>query len=313
MLRILVCPLCGDERSYLVHGYDRKAGPGVFEFLEVPDRMSHWSVCRGCGFLFQNPRPSPEKILDLYTTGLYRAKREYTDEFFKARYTRPIEHFKWFRSHVPGNSELRVLDIGAGHGGAVRAFRDLGADADGIEVDRELSEIAKQRFNVNLMEGDFQTRDFPDASYDLIYSSHTHEHFDDFLAVNKKIHRILRPGGHLLLVLPTYRFAGRNGQGFINIFHNSIFTATSLRNMLVLSGFEPITFRYPFDHSRAEIWGIGQRVESVEQSLLYDRAWLVYWEVRLAPGMFESLYRIIDRVYRTRIGRRTLQTLKALR
>ncbi len=294
MARTLGCPICGDGRAYAVVGYDRRAGPEVFRFLGLPGPVSHWSVCRGCGFLFQNPRPRPEAIVALYASGLYREKRQYGEYFFKRRYLNPIDHFRWFRRLVPGAERFRVLDIGAGHGGAIRAFRDLGAEAEGIEVDPELCDSARRRFNVELIRGEFSAHEFPEASYDLVYSSHTHEHFDDFLAVNRKIHRLLKPGGHLLLVLPTYRWAARNGQGFINVFHNSIFTATSLRNMLVRGDFIPVALRYPFDHSRPEVWAIGRRAERMAKELRRDWPAFVAREIRYGPGLFEAIYRLID-------------------
>jgi hypothetical protein len=114
------------------------------------------------------------------------------------------------------------------------------------------------------------------------------------VAANQKIHRLLKPGGHLLLVLPTHRCVARNGRGFLNVVHNSIFTARSLRNMLVQSGFEPVAFRYPMEHSRPEVWGIGRRADGVPVDIKPDWPALVRWEIHYAPHIFEALYRVTD-------------------
>ncbi len=294
MAREMPCPICGAERGYAVAGYDRKAGPEVFRFLGLPGPVSRWTVCAGCGFLFQNPRPGPDDILALYASGVYRESRQYTEHFFRMRYRNPVEHFAWLGRRVRLDRSPRVLDIGAGHGGAVRAFRDLGARADGIEVDTNLCRTASHRFGVGLIHGDFATHPFEDAAFDVVYSSHTHEHFDDVFGVNAKIRRLLGPGGLLLLVVPTYRFGGRNGQGFINVFHNSIFTAISLRNMLALSGFEPVSVRYPFDHSRPEVWAVGRKADLPAPAIRRDRPRWVVREIRYAPLLFEGLYRLTD-------------------
>lgn len=274
-------------------GYDRGRAD-LFAFLDLPGPASEWTVCAGCGFVFQNPRPTPDRIVALYASGRYRARRHYSEHFFRMRYRNPLDHIRWFRRHVPDARPRRVIDIGAGHGGAVRAFRDLGVEAEGVELDPELVASARARFGVELIAGDFLTQAQPPAAYDLVYSSHTHEHFDDFVAANQKIHRLLKPGGHLLLVLPTHRCVARNGRGFLNVVHNSIFTARSLRNMLVQSGFEPVAFRYPMEHSRPEVWGIGRRADGVPVDIKPDWPALVRWEIHYAPHIFEALYRVTD-------------------
>lgn len=49
---------------------------------------------------------------------------------------------------------------------------------------------------------------FPDDSFDIVYAMSVLEHLDDFLGAMEEIHRLLRPGGRLLLETP--HFSGLN-------------------------------------------------------------------------------------------------------
>ena len=293
--REMACPLCGGSAGVRLRGYDRKAGPEVFTFLGFADPISRWTVCAGCGFVYQNPRPDPARVIALYEQGLYREHREYSAHFFRNRYRYPVEHYRWLAGRVRVPPTPRMLDIGAGFGGAVRAFRDLGARAEGIEADPNLVAAATARFGVHLTRTDIEATPVPDTAWDVVYSAHTHEHFADVVGVTRHLRRLLAPGGHLLLVLPTFRFGARNAQGFLNVFHLSMFTARTLRNLLVLTGFEPVAFKYPLEHSRPEVWAIGRRTDGVHPARLrQDVPRLVAWEIRRGPTLFEAIYRVTD-------------------
>ncbi len=293
--REVSCPLCGAAAGARLSGYDRKVGPQVFAFLGFSEPVSRWTVCAGCGFVYQNPRPDPVRVIDLYARGLYRERREYSTHFFRNRYRYPVEHYRWLtrRARVPANP--RILDIGAGFGGAVRAFRDLGTRAEGIEADPALVAAAPGRFGVDLRRGNIEDIELEEGAWDVIYSSHTHEHFADVVGVTRRLRRLLAPGGHILLVLPTFRFGARNAQGFLNVFHLSMFTAPTLRKLLVLTGFEPVAFRYPLEHSRPEVWAIGRRADEQSRAgARRDPSGLVEWEIRRGPAIFEAVYRVTD-------------------
>lgn len=289
------CPICGSNKLSNLDGFDIKPGPEVFEFLGLSKKKSIWNICKKCAFLFQNPRPDPEAVLSLYQTGLYRQNRKYSELFFQNRYDRPILHLNWAKRKIGFSSDAFVLDIGGGFGGAVRAFMDKGLKAEGVELDPNLCMQAKKRFNVELINSDIMECDFPVEKFGMIYSAHVHEHFDDFQRVNEKLLSWLKPGGYLLCVLPTYRFAGKNGQGFINVFHNSIFTKTSLYNMFVKCGLAPIAFHYPLWLSSAEIWAVARKKRSQMQEqespvkLLRDKWRIVEKEIKYAPFLFQGI------------------------
>ncbi|WP_419786678.1 class I SAM-dependent methyltransferase [Pseudodesulfovibrio sp.] len=295
MKKLKHCPLCNGTRFHPVRGFDIKPPPEVYARLGLPDTVSWWAVCKTCGFFFQNPRPTTEAILNIYAKGIYRQDREYDEQFFLDRYDRPLGHLDWCGRHVELQQKLRILDIGAGYGGAVRAFRDRGNEAVGIELDGSLIEMAENRYNVDLVQTSIEDTKLEPESFDLIYSSHVHEHFDDFSAINRKLYTLLSPGGHLLCILPTYRLSP-HGYRFANVFHNSMFTAVSLHNMFVQAGLAPVRIMYPLHESLPEVWGVATKPAHGMPTAFKNDWWrFVAAELRLAPPVMRFYYRHLFR------------------
>lgn len=290
------CQMCGSGKFVVTEGFDYKPGPEVLTFLGLQSKTSTWCICRDCGFLFQNPRAHSSKISELYSSGLYRRKREYAEWFYQSRYDLPKQHIAWCGSQIEIQSGAAILDIGAGHGGAVRAFRDCGYVANGIEIDPDLCVEASRRFDVELIDSDISSVDIEPESLDLVYSAHTHEHFDEWSSVNERIYSWLKPGGCLLVVVPTYWRSSKNGQGFVNVFHNSMFTKTSLFNMFVNSGLSPVAVSYSKYHP--EVWGIGRKVSDVSlPALRRENPHIVRYGVRWSPVIIQSI-RAVPRFFK---------------
>jgi SAM-dependent methyltransferase len=96
-----------------------------------------------------------------------------------------------------------VLDFGCGCGRVTRYFREHSGEVAGSDVNRE----AVKWCRANLPFGNFETNGlapplvFDDASFDLVYalSVFTHLTADLQLAWRDELHRVLRPGGRLLV------------------------------------------------------------------------------------------------------------------
>lgn len=105
---------------------------------------------------------------------------------------------------APGS---RVLDAGCGVGNVARALAGRhGLDVTGIDVlEFNLREAARRTARAGLGErtrfqqGDYHRLDFPDASFDGVYTMETFVHAADPEAVLGEFHRVLRPGGRLVM------------------------------------------------------------------------------------------------------------------
>ncbi|WP_323675707.1 class I SAM-dependent methyltransferase [Halorubellus sp. PRR65] len=100
-----------------------------------------------------------------------------------------------------------VLDVGCGDG--ARTLANLPADAIGVDVSRRALELASETVPAaRLLQGDMTNLPLVDDSVDAITAYHAVFHVarDDHPEVYREFARVLKPGGYLLMTLPTGRF-----------------------------------------------------------------------------------------------------------
>jgi len=99
----------------------------------------------------------------------------------------------------------RVLDGGCGAGGYVRALRERGIDAHGVEYDARKVELyrASAPEPDRVQVGDLAALPFPTASFEVVILNEVLEHVPDEPAALREVGRILRPGGALVVLSPN--------------------------------------------------------------------------------------------------------------
>ncbi|SRR6266404_3190161 len=131
-----------------------------------------------------------------------------TPEFFEIveahRYTK-----EW---HIPeaadfaGASGLSVLEVGCGMGTDGAQFAQAGARYTGIDLTQAAIDLARKRFELSGLKGDFRVADaenldFADDSFDRVYAHGVLHHTPDTTRAVAEIHRVLRPGGQAFVML----------------------------------------------------------------------------------------------------------------
>jgi MPBQ/MSBQ methyltransferase len=125
------------------------------------------------------------------------------------------------RLQLDGIAEPRLLDLGCGLGATLRSFarrlphaRLLGLTKVPWQVEHAcaLNEAAGCGERVRVIEGDYEATVLPRSSYDGMYAleSSCHAHGADKGALLAEAHRLLRPGGRLVVAdgfLANSRFA----------------------------------------------------------------------------------------------------------
>ena len=100
----------------------------------------------------------------------------------------------------------KVLEIGCGIGTDGAQFAKNGAIYTGLDLSEVAIEIAKKRFEIYGLEGEFVVGDaeklpFLKDSFECVYSHGVLHHTPSIEKAIKEIHRVLKPGGELILML----------------------------------------------------------------------------------------------------------------
>ncbi len=131
-----------------------------------------------------------------------------TREFFER-----VEAHRYAKEwHIPAAADfagargLRVLEIGCGLGTDGAQFAKAGADYTGIDLTNAAIELARKRFALSGLPGEFRVADaenldFADDSFDLVYSHGVLHHTPDTALAVREIHRVLKPGGRAIVML----------------------------------------------------------------------------------------------------------------
>jgi SAM-dependent methyltransferase len=96
----------------------------------------------------------------------------------------------------------RALDVGPGPGGNAAVLRDLGWQVTGVELTGVGAQLCAAR-GLDVVRGDATRLPVADRSVDLVMSTDVWEHVEDHESVAAESHRVLRPGGRLLVAVPA--------------------------------------------------------------------------------------------------------------
>jgi SAM-dependent methyltransferase len=245
-LETVPCNLCHSTDLEAV--YDARADLEKDRELAVKFRASSDELltqplvkCRRCSLLFVNPRVPASLMMAAYAEG---ADPQYVSQMASrvrtfSRSLARIERLK------PGRG--RLLDVGTAAGAFLRAARDAGWDAIGIEPNRWLAEWGRNEYGVDIQVGTVDDCPLPEASFDVITLWDVIEHTPDPLHVLRSARRLLKPDGVLVVNYPDIgtwiaRAMGRTWP-FLSSAHLYYFTRDTMRAALLAAGFEPEDMR----------------------------------------------------------------------
>jgi ubiquinone/menaquinone biosynthesis C-methylase UbiE len=119
-----------------------------------------------------------------------------------------VDHLNVLRSNEIENiarhlrpAGARVLEVGAGTGQQAVELTRRGFHIEAIEI--PCSNYAQDRM-FPIVDFDGRHIPFPDASFDVVFSSNVLEHVPDLVQMHREIKRVLKPTGYALHVLPTH-------------------------------------------------------------------------------------------------------------
>ena len=185
------CNICGSRKVGRAITFDTFEGRG--------SRYENVAVirCAKCGIR----RRSPE-LNDDYEEE-YHAP--YMDQG-SAIHSHMLRHFADLMTHRfagfrPGNEKL--LDVGCSTGRVLQLAKTMGFVAEGLDYSAWAADHCRA-LGFTSATGSLLGQWAEGEQFDVVHCSHTIEHVPDPVAYLMEMHRLLRPGGHLMLAFPNF-------------------------------------------------------------------------------------------------------------
>ena len=223
------CNLCGSVEIDKIGDRDRDG------------RSLRTTICRRCGLVWSNPRPSEEEVRRYYS-------REYRLDY-KGQAAPSLRHIarsgrgalNRYRSLSPFlKPGDRLLDAGAGGGEVVYVLRTLGFDAEGLEPDEQYAGHARETLGVPVSTGFVQDVSFPAGSFNVITMYHALEHVEDPVGILATLRGWMAEGGLLLVEVPNVEARCISPAHRFHFAHFYNFNRVTLEATGRKAGFEPV-------------------------------------------------------------------------
>jgi len=152
----------------------------------------------------------------------------------------------FIESLYPGKGNL--LDIGCGAGFFLNIAKERGWNCHGMEILPEYIKYAQENFalkNISLESLD-EPLSYNANNFDVITLWDLIEHLRNPLNSLQKIHRIMKPGGLLVMWTPNVKnaiFLKERWVGYKILQHFCFFSGDSLKNMLDKAGFKIVSLK----------------------------------------------------------------------
>lgn len=151
-----------------------------------------------CGFVYVSPRPSNEKLQELYQS-YYPENEVVPDKWLSEMNDIFVEVADWLADRQPNG---RVLDVGCSFGHMLMEMERRGWRTTGIEPSRVAADYAGERIGGDVVNCSFEDAQFDDESFDALISLYVLEHISDPRAFLGKCFRLLRTGGQAIIRVP---------------------------------------------------------------------------------------------------------------
>lgn len=230
------CLLCGQyHSSLLIEGPDSR-----------PDGSGLWFAivqCQGCGLCFTSPRPTPDAIAQFYPES-YEPHR--APARANAAPRNAVRRPRWsgdLRKSLPWHGQGRLLDFGCGGGSFLARMASQGWTVTGLDASTRAVRRVEERLGLRVLRGTLPHPELRPHSFDVITMWQSLEHVHQPLETLRAAHRLLAPGGKLIVAVPNidslpFCWFRRGWIGLDLPRHLTHFSPWTLRAMLQRAGFE---------------------------------------------------------------------------
>jgi len=238
-LLAVACPICGADRPKDL----------AEEFGLTIAR------CLRCGVVYTRTRLIHPQAH--YDTTAKNASKKY-DAIFKGERKHPRdenydEHLRLLERLLPPGD---LLDVGSHAGFFLRRARARGWRTCGVEPSATTSELARERFGLDVRTGFLADAGFPADRFDVVTLIDVLEHVGEPRPLLDEVAHVLRPGGRVFIKVPNVRYVlakfrlfGRIPGLLDDVFdareHLVFYSSETLSRLLEESGFQVETLAVP--------------------------------------------------------------------
>lgn len=111
--------------------------------------------------------------------------------------------YRWIFSLLPIKPNDHHLDLSCGQGQIVDLCNKFGAKSIGLDLSQSAVTTGGRQGVSGLMVGNSQILPFADNSFDVVSNIGSLEHYFDMDAAVSEMTRVLKPGGHAVVLLPN--------------------------------------------------------------------------------------------------------------
>lgn len=239
------CPVCASlalssykEGTFDYHGLNE-------DQIKITDKdygkIWDLSLCENCTHVFANPLPSPSFIQSLYS-GIVDPLYEEEAPGRAKNFIRILSFLEKIHPH-----KGIIFDVGAATGILLDLARQRGWKQEGIEASVWAVKVAKEKYDLKLLEGSFETTSLKPNHYSAVTMVDFIEHLPSPWKAVQKAHEILIPDGTLCLVTPDINSLAAKISGLrwwhFRPAHLAYFSSQSLIHLLDRAGFRIIKMR----------------------------------------------------------------------
>ena len=214
--------------------------------------------CCSCGHVMQNPRPDERELDAAYSVSeSYNPYRPAWEEsgwpLWKILRTwTTTRRVSWLKRYGTGHD---LLEVGCGAGDFMLASHRAGWNVSAVEYNGSLVNMIVRELGFDVREGGLTSGYWDEGQFDLVAFWNVLEHVPDPLRDLSIAAKYLRPGGRVILNIPT-RQAAEHGLWFGQYWatldlprHLNFFDESTLSRLCAKAGFDLTVYKTPFFQS----------------------------------------------------------------
>jgi SAM-dependent methyltransferase len=231
------CLLCNNSEFDIIAKKDQYGIP-----LET-------AICNHCGLIFSRQQFAKDSAKVFYG--------EYYRKIYEGVPSPTLDHGFYSRLYagdmvpkVPRfiGQDSTVLELGCGGGWNLLPFLKKGIRHVGYDYDGYMIKFGREQYGLNLRGGGLETAQADHVRADFVIISHVLEHINDPITFMKRLSTILKEGGLVRITVPCLDclgYFGGSGIGYrlgmaLQNAHTYTFSEQTLRELLLIAGFEPV-------------------------------------------------------------------------